>query len=150
MQTRPMGCLPFGVYAFPTRATGGITFLQSAARHFVNLISKQVSTQMARFNLGENIELQLWTRDPDTDALFDPSSTPTLVVTDPDGTSFLASTAMTRISVGYFTYSLLTTANSIKGTYQIKYTCVDNGTTTIRWDSFDLGRQNENWYSLRL
>lgn len=95
---------------------------------------------MARFNLGETVELQLWVRDPDTDALFNPSAVPTVEVTDPDGIAFLASSAMTLISVGYYIYKLPTTSNSTKGTYQVKYTVTDQATVSIKWDSFDLGR----------
>lgn len=95
---------------------------------------------MTRFNRGETIELRLWNRDPDTNELFTPSNVPTVVVTDPDGVEFQASDTMTFVSTGYYIYKLLTAADDPIGTYQVKYTTIDSSATSIKWDSFDLGR----------
>lgn len=94
---------------------------------------------MARFNLGETVELRLWVRD-DNDSLVTPSAIPTVTVTDPNGDEFLTSSAMVPISTGYYTYKLPTASDDIKGSYQIKFTVTDQSTVSIQWDSFDLGR----------
>lgn len=95
---------------------------------------------MARFNRGETVEIRLWTRDPDTDALFTPSDVPTLVVTDPNGDEFQASDVMTLISTGYYTYKLPTDADSPLGSYQVLFTVEDSGSISLDYGSFELGR----------
>lgn len=94
---------------------------------------------IARYNLGETVKLYLRIDDATGAILVDPSSTPIITVTDPNGTVVTNAQNMTRESLGIWYYNQPTT-NYVLGQYQVSYSVTDGTYINIQKYSFILGR----------
>ena len=82
---------------------------------------------------GDTVPIWAEIRDPDTDALTDPSEDVKLTLTDPDGTVKVNNQTMTQSSTGKYVYYWLSTTDDAIGWYKAKVTVQDGTGTGARY-----------------
>lgn len=97
-----------------------------------------------RFNAGEVVVITARFYPLDIDgnplALANPSTTPTIAITDPAGTVIQPETAMTQDSTGKWYFNFATASSYVLGVYKCLIKCIDATLTTEQRYTFNLGR----------
>jgi hypothetical protein len=92
--------------------------------------------QLANFESGETVVLNLTVTAVSDGSLHDPSTSLMVDIWDPDDLQVVTAAAMTRDSVGVYHYDYL--AGAKLGTYQVLYTATDGTRVTKQRDSFNV------------
>jgi len=94
--------------------------------------SIEVDRGSRHISQGQTVDIRVYITDGDvTQSLFDPVNIPMITITNPSGTVVVSDAVMTRLSLGYYTYSYQTTISNALGVYTARVTAVSGSEVAI-------------------